>query len=916
MTVASILDFFKAWFDASEAPACLTSLPNIKDDPNEPGERFILTREITEIEEFIAKWDRPGRALYYCVSTIRTKRNKDNVVEICGLHADIDFKDVVDDEKTILRRVKELPLPPSIIVRSGNGLHLYWPFKESIKVNIVDGVEEIERVEAALKLLCDLVGGDQKVTHIAALMRLPGSHNSKLNDDFKLAEVESIDNRKFELDDIEDEMLAITSPKVLRHKRPPEANDSNPFLDAAKLLGFKPPIDVQRRLEAMGYMAGGENAIHETQVAVTASLLNSGVSLDEVVTIVLAATKAASGDYGRRWNWAKEENGRHGLRNMCETWYKKHPEMRPAPAKAAQAKPAPKIVGGTDSAGATVHKLDDARKPKQPKTAAQVQAIIDKANIHVTIAAVLIKAWQDRGTPVLIIVDQLWRYSDGIWSAPESKGRQSIDAEIDACIRGMKQMPTIKLVSEVRACIFRDGQQVYRDEVQWDHHGKIAVRGGLIDPVTFAFEAAKPEHNVTARIDVEYDAIATCPVWLEMLDATFADRDNPERVKTIVLIQDVLGAALIEEKSKALSRALVFHGISNTGKTDLIKVISGLLTDNPITTPLSALEGAHGLMGFMRNAPWVLHEAFDSQKWHFSATVKSILSGDPVQINVKNGPMIDCRIRQPIFWGTNIPPQFKETTRAIINRMIVVSCLTVFDPKVPVGVALAARKAHYSEPSDLILATEKAGLLNWAMVGLRRAMDRGYFITTDTMDETLEGIAKDANFTTGFLEDCCTFLPNAMITTSDFCAALSVWWGETKGEDSRAPSNESIGRKLASKGDPRVGIDSKVLRTNKHNFYVGIHLNGVGLDYWSGAASEGLARGKTARLSAQQSDVNRFIPASWDELPVVVKIKKYHGAKVVPGVGAGAVATAADDDAIVAEGQKAEAERTRKTTKF
>ena len=41
----------------------------------------------------------------------------------------------------------------------------------------MDGAETIERVEAALKLLADLVGGDMKVTQVAALMRLPGTHN-------------------------------------------------------------------------------------------------------------------------------------------------------------------------------------------------------------------------------------------------------------------------------------------------------------------------------------------------------------------------------------------------------------------------------------------------------------------------------------------------------------------------------------------------------------------------------------------------------------------------------------------------------------------------------------------------------------------------------------------------------------------
>src|ERR1700733_4860655 len=227
--------FIKSWFGATTAPAFICSLANDRDDSNEPTERHMSTRDGDQVQSFIAKWDRPGRGLFLCVSTIKAgeKRNKENVAEIPGLHADIDFKDVDDDETTILRRVKALPKPPSTIIRSGNGLHCYWKFKEPLIINDADGAETIERVEAALKLLADLVGGDMLVTQVAALMRLPGTHNSKRNS-WKLAEVESNTGNEYEFDDIET-MLAETAPVALRKLRPAQiAGETNPFLAAAK----------------------------------------------------------------------------------------------------------------------------------------------------------------------------------------------------------------------------------------------------------------------------------------------------------------------------------------------------------------------------------------------------------------------------------------------------------------------------------------------------------------------------------------------------------------------------------------------------------------------------------------------------------------------------------------------------------
>jgi len=164
------LDFVEQLFSIVKQPVFLCSLANEENDPAEPAERHIATRDHAEVGAFINKWDRAKRGVFFCVSTIKAnqKRNKDGVAEICFLHADIDFKDVIDDPDTILRRLKTLPLPPSLIVSSGNGYHIYWLFKESI---LVDGQETIERIEAALKLVCDMVGGDILVTQVAALIR-------------------------------------------------------------------------------------------------------------------------------------------------------------------------------------------------------------------------------------------------------------------------------------------------------------------------------------------------------------------------------------------------------------------------------------------------------------------------------------------------------------------------------------------------------------------------------------------------------------------------------------------------------------------------------------------------------------------------------------------------------------------------
>ena len=71
------------------------------------------------------------------------------------------------------------------------------------------------------------------------------------------------------------------------------------------------------------------------------------------------------------------------------------------------------------------------------------------------------------------------------------------------------------------------------------------------------------------------------------------------------------------------------------------------------------------------------------------------MTGEPVQINIKNGPIISHRVTVPVFWGTNNPPQFQEASKAIVNRIVVVKCRQEFDEGRPIGAAAQALKLGY-----------------------------------------------------------------------------------------------------------------------------------------------------------------------------------------------------------------------------
>ena len=319
--------FLASMFGSStESPVYLCSLLNTRES-GESSERKLTTRVPDDIAAFVRRWDTPGRGKFFCVSTLKPgllRRAKANLAELNCLHADIDFKTVVETPKEVRRTVGQLMLPPSMVNFSGHGLHLFWLFKEGIEAT----ARNIAEVERLLRLLSNHIGGDPAVAEVARLMRLPGSHNTKDGEHIEVVtEIER--DLRYTLDELA-EWLEIVSP-VIHRRNAGNGQTANPWLEVAARFGLKSPIDVEERLTAMQFHGPGDSAIHPTQLAVSAALINRGTPVEEVVTILVEATCTAAGPAGHDWNWRREEDA---IRNMCVTWLAKHPAPEIAPAAA------------------------------------------------------------------------------------------------------------------------------------------------------------------------------------------------------------------------------------------------------------------------------------------------------------------------------------------------------------------------------------------------------------------------------------------------------------------------------------------------------------------------------------------------------------------------------------------------------
>lgn len=474
--------------------------------------------------------------------------------------------------------------------------------------------------------------------------------------------------------------------------------------------------------------------------------------------------------------------------------------------------------------------------------------------------------------------EHAWLYRDGLWSLLPNAAAW-LDPQIELTLRDMKlsAASSSKFIYEARKYIERSPNVRAQNEIIWDGHGKIPTQAGLIDPVTLAIEPLKKEDYATWYLNVEYDPAAKCPLWLEMLGDYFTEQPVAECEKRVTLLQDYMGTTLIDRKPKSLRRALILLGASDTGKSSLLRVMSGLLTDNPISTPFSDISGPHGLQEFTRRAPWVLDEAFDIGVWHLSSRVKAIISSDPQSINPKGVAAITIRINSPCFWGTNHPPTFKENTDAMVNRVLILKLQRVFKKGEFVGVAAKARAIDPSlEPADLVLRRERPGILNWALIGLQRVLKRGNFVNTEEGKSALDEMRLNSNPVAGFVRDCIEFSHDMMMSSVDFYAAFTGWRQETHGDEKTSFSRSFVGKNLAALSHPLIGQDKDVFKEGGVRYYMGIALNEEGDAHFDAVTTTQAFKNEMQfqGMSPSSDKVGRYIPGKWRDHPEVVKLKK------------------------------------------
>ena len=274
----------------------LAAFRNEKNHP--PVAQLFSDDEEGAIRAFIERYDRPGLAVYRCVSSLdegTSQRNLGTVTEISRLCVDIDvLNDLEESIEEATTKLLHLPLQPTVVRYSGGGFHAVFELKEPIP----RGTPEFDQACDLLKRLTRCLSGDPMPAHPAALLREVGTHNTKRGEPV-LVEAVWGSGEPVDISEIEALVDLLPDEGIFTRKQKANGRDHTPPAAASQ--------GTDRRRPAPGrcpVRGAGESKVGVTELQVSASLLGKGL-VQETVDTLLDELRVSLADDPRvaSWDW-------------------------------------------------------------------------------------------------------------------------------------------------------------------------------------------------------------------------------------------------------------------------------------------------------------------------------------------------------------------------------------------------------------------------------------------------------------------------------------------------------------------------------------------------------------------------------------------------------------------------------------
>lgn len=272
-----------------------------------------------------------------------------------------------------------------------------------------------------------------------------------------------------------------------------------------------------------------------------------------------------------------------------------------------------------------------------------------------------------------------------------------------------------------------------------------ACVNGLLCVATGEVTPASPLYFSTTCLSVAHDPAAPSPArWLAFLAECF-EGDT----EAVTLLQEWFGYCLTPDTRQ--QKMLFMIGKKRSGKGTILNVLGALLGETNVASPsLASLNGEFGLWQLIGKTAAFFPDVRHSQKTDSTRMIEALLSvtgGDRVSVNRKKLAFWHGRIGARIALATNALPDMRDSSDALVSRMMVLDMPASFFGR---------------EDKDLArqLYAEVPGILLWAIAGWKSLRARGAFAQPKSSASAVATLNDLSSPVGAWLSECCSTDPS------------------------------------------------------------------------------------------------------------------------------------------------------------
>ena len=370
-------------------------------------------------------------------------------------------------------------------------------------------------------------------------------------------------------------------------------------------------------------------------------------------------------------------------------------------------------------------------------------------------------AWNGTGYPERddgSIRAEVYRFLDGCVTPPKKGGAKLVPVKPDPrCVSDV--------IDALRAVTYLEGSVEAPRWLSQPPSGVaaediIACANGLRHVPLDSLLSHTPSyfnHNVT---DFDFDLDAPRPTcWLKFLDQLW-----PEDRDSIETLQEVFGYCLTGDTSQ--QKAFMIVGPKRSGKGTIARVLRRTIgVDNVVAPTMASLGSNFGLSPLIGKRAAIVSDARLGGRTDRSVVVERLLSitgEDTITVDRKYREHWTGRLGVRFLIFTNELPRLANSSGAFASRFILLALTESFYGREDPGL------------TDRLLA-ERPGIFNWAIDGLRRLRERGYFRQPGSAQEALTDMEDLASPLGAFLHDCCEVGAGKSAGIEELFSAWEVW---------------------------------------------------------------------------------------------------------------------------------------------